>query len=129
MNQIFTTINAKFRKRAQRGTANAMMGIRTLECNFNPIARTYNPQFHFLVNGQEAANLLRSEWIKAWEPVYLNPEAQQLKRAWKTERDLVELIKYEAKIFSEPGKTKGAKIGADRKASYTRGQCTIVTAL
>jgi hypothetical protein len=109
MHLVFRTINAKLRKRNQRGTGNIVMGIRTLECNFNPTARTYNPHFHLLVNGEEAAKLLREEWMAAWQPTYLSPDAQDIKRVRSTERDLVELIKYGAKIFTEPGKTKGEK--------------------
>jgi hypothetical protein len=109
MHLIIRTLNAKYRKRVQRGTGNMVMGIRTLECNFNPTARTYNPHFHLLVNGEAAAELLRLEWMEAWKPTYLNPEAQFSKRIRKTERDLVEVIKYGAKIFTEPGKTKEEK--------------------
>ena len=102
MHRLFRLINAKLRKRAQRGTANMVMGVRTLECNFNPTARTYNPHFHLLVNGEEATKLFLTEWIEAWKPTYLSPDAQVYKKIRNTERDLVEVIKYGAKIFTEP---------------------------
>jgi hypothetical protein len=130
MNELFRLINAKLRKRAQRGTADMVMGIRTLECNFNPTARTYNPHFHLLVNGEAAAKLLRLEWIEAWKPTYLNPEAQHFKQVRKTERDLVEVIKYGAKIFTEPGKNKTEKkLRRGESVIYARALHNIYSAM
>lgn len=113
MNKIFRLMNAKLRKRGQRGTGEMVMGIRTLECNFNPTARTYNPHFHLLINGEAATKLIRMEWIEAWKPIYLSPDAQVFKQVPKTVKDLVEVIKYGAKIFTEPGKNKAEKKGAE----------------
>jgi plasmid rolling circle replication initiator protein Rep len=130
MAEIFRLINAKLRKRSQRGTGNIVMGIRTLECNFNPTAQTYNPHFHLLVNGEQAAELLREEWMAAWKPTWLNPEAQHNKRVRNTEKDLVEVIKYGAKIFTEPGKTKAEKKKRrNESVIYARALHNIYTAM
>jgi plasmid rolling circle replication initiator protein Rep len=34
------------------------MGIKSLECNFNPKTRTYNAHFHFIVPSKEIAEML-----------------------------------------------------------------------
>lgn len=51
----FNRIIAKYRKRNQRGNGIKLMGIRTLECNFNSKKRTYNPHFHIIVANKEMA--------------------------------------------------------------------------
>lgn len=44
----FKRITAKHRKRYQRGKGNKLIGVRSLECNFNPKRKTYNPHFHII---------------------------------------------------------------------------------
>lgn len=130
MNTIFRTLNAKYRKRVQRGTGYMVIGIRTLECNFNPTTCTYNPHFHLLVSGEAQAKLIRAEWIEAWKPTFLSPKAQFYIQVRKTEKDLVEVIKYGAKIFTEPGKTNAEK--KRRKGEsviYARALHNIYTAM
>ncbi len=45
----FKRIKNKYRKRAQRGKGFILMSIKSLECNFNPTTRKYNPHFHIIV--------------------------------------------------------------------------------
>lgn len=129
MHRIIRTMNAKYRKRAQRGTAEMVMGIRTLECNFNPTAFTYNPHSHLLVNGEAQTKLIRAEWIEAWKPTYLNPDAQFFKQVRKTQRDLVLVIKYGAKILRNPGKIKQKKSRKGESFIYARALHNIYTAM
>lgn len=103
----FTTIKDRLKKRHQRGTGIKPLGLRSLECNFNPIKRTYNPHYHILVPSYEIAYLLRYEWMKVWGKKYTNIEGQHIVKVDNVDSKLIELIKYGAKIISRP---KGSKI-------------------
>lgn len=96
------------KKRHQRGKGIKIIGIKSLECNFNPIAKTYNPHFHIIVPNKETAELLKKEWIKKNRPTkassyrykYVSPKAQDIKKINDLDHQLVEVIKYGAKIFT-----------------------------
>ena len=62
MLQGFRMITNKYKTRHQRGKSIKLMGIRSLECNFNPKRRTYNPHFHIIVPNIETAEILKKEW-------------------------------------------------------------------
>jgi hypothetical protein len=72
-----------------------------LECNFNPERRSYNPHFHVLVLNEDMANLLVNEWLRLWTPKFTNRKAQKIRKVDNTERDLIEVVKYGSKIFTE----------------------------
>src|SRR5690606_5318754 len=59
-------ITDKYEKRAKRGKGKRMMFVRSLECNFNPYKRTYNPHFHLIVPDIETAEILIIEWLVLW---------------------------------------------------------------
>jgi hypothetical protein len=109
MSASITKIKDRMRKRGM-----PLNGIRKVESNVNVEAQTYNPHYHFVVDGEVEANMLREEWLKshvdvsAYHPSYefiaqsgelfhttINPEAQQVKVA--DEGSLVELFKYVSK--------------------------------
>ncbi len=46
-------IIAKHRKRYQRGKGLKLVGVRSLECNFNPTRKTYNPHFHIITKDKK----------------------------------------------------------------------------
>lgn len=102
MNIAFNKIYTKLKKRYQRKTGIKFMGIRSLECNFNNEKRTYNPHFHIVVSGKEAAETLIEEWLRLWTPKWTSREAQDSRPADNTETLLIEIIKYGSKIFTEP---------------------------
>jgi len=77
------------------------MGIKSLECNFNPTRRTYNPHLHFLVPSKEIADILIMEWQKKWTDKFTSPFAQHKRPVKHIEKDLVETIKYGTKIFTD----------------------------
>ena len=41
----FRIIRERFKKQYQRGNGPKLLGIKSLEFNFNPAQRTYNPHF------------------------------------------------------------------------------------
>lgn len=73
-------ITAKYRKRYQRGRGKKLMGIRSLECNFNPRTKTYNPHFHIITKDKKTAEILLAEWLKLWTPKFANRKAQDLQK-------------------------------------------------
>jgi len=110
MKTNFNKILARNKKRHQRGKGIKILGIKSLECNFNPIAKTYNPHFHIIVPNKETAELLKKEWIKQNRPTkassyrykYVSPKGQDIKKIEDLDHQLIEVIKYGAKIFTTP---------------------------
>lgn len=98
----FGQILVKLKKRNQRGKGIKIMGVRALECNFNPKDRTYNPHMHIIVPDKATANLLMSEWLYKWGVWKASGRGQHKRRIENLEHDMVELIKYGSKIFTEP---------------------------
>ena len=52
------------RKKAGRKTKIKLVGIRSLESNFNPNIKEYNPHFHIIVANKEMAEILLNEWLR-----------------------------------------------------------------
>ncbi len=73
-----------------------------MECNFNPKARTYNPHFHLIVTRQWAAKAIIGEWLACWTPKVAIQGAQHSRPVKDRKKNLVEIIKYSTKIFTEP---------------------------
>lgn len=109
MMQGFKRINGKYRKRNQRGKGIALKGIKSLECNFNPVKETYNPHFHLIVESKKVAEVLVDEWLKLWKGNWTNRKAQFFRPVLSLEKDLIETIKYGSKIFTEPDLESKAK--------------------
>jgi plasmid rolling circle replication initiator protein Rep len=113
MFRAFALIYGRCKKRHQRGKGPKLIGIKSLECNFNPVSKTYNPHFHLIVPTEEIALLLKSEWLHQWKSkkqLFTYRNAQHIRKVNDIERDLVETIKYGSKIFTEPDvKRKGDK--------------------
>jgi len=101
VDKAFRRIRERCKKRHQRGKGLKIMGIKSLECNFNPKKKTYNPHFHLLVPNKEIAKLLKAEWLKTWTDDFAKPSAQHMRRVKNMEKDLIETIKYGSKIFTD----------------------------
>ena len=110
MIRAFKRIKNNQRKRHQRGTGIEIIGVKSLECNFNPKTKTYNPHFHFIVPNKETADLLTAEWLKIWTPKFTNKLAQFTRPVRDTNLDLIEIIKYGSKIFTEPDVKQKSKL-------------------
>ena len=103
MNRGFGIITTKYRKQAGK---TKLQGIRALECCFNPVRRTYNPHFHILVPNRATAEILIQEWLNLCTPKFALRGAQHMRPIRNLEKDLIETIKYGAKIFTEPDLNK-----------------------
>lgn len=98
----FRLIRERCKKRHQRGQGIQIMGIKSLECNFNPEKRTYNPHYHVIVPDKATAELLVEEWLIQWTRKFAGEKGQHIRKVYDTEHDLIETIKYSSKIFTEP---------------------------
>jgi len=107
--RALSKILASQRQKAKRGKGNVFIGIRSIECNFNPIKQTYNPHIHLLLPDKETAENLKSEWLKIWTSKHTVDYAQYLRPVTDTEEDLIEVIKYGSKIFVDPTMSKSKK--------------------
>lgn len=122
----FQRINAKHRKRYQRGRGRPLIGIRSLESNFNPVKKTYNPHFHIITKDKETAEILKDEWLKLWTPKFAIKRCQDLQKVYDLESGLIEIIKYGSKIFTEPDLKKRAK-QTDTAQIYLKALDVILT--
>ncbi len=100
--RAFKEIERKLRKQFDRGNGIKLIGIKSLECNYNPKTRTYNPHLHLIVQTKKMAEVLVCEWLKKWTRVYTSPKAQLIIPINDREQTLIEIIKYGTKIFTEP---------------------------
>lgn len=136
MFRAFELIKDRCNKRHQRGKGINLIGVKSLECNFNPIKKTYNPHFHLIVPSKEVAELLKTEWIKQWRPKnrneyrykFTNPAAQHIESVYNLETALIETIKYGSKIFTEPDLNKKSLLKTPPKI-YARALDNILVAM
>ncbi len=102
MVRAFRIIRQRCKKRNQRGNGIPLIGIKSLECNFNPIKSTYNPHYHLIVPDKATADLITAEWLQIWTTKFTYKGAQKTRKVEDTEHDLIETIKYGSKVFTEP---------------------------
>jgi hypothetical protein len=121
----FSKIKDRCNKRHQRGSGMKLIGIKSLECNYNATKGWYNPHFHLIVPTRVMGLYIKQEWKKEWNKnaFMVGEKGQDLRPVGNTEQDLVEVIKYGAKILTDPdpsnkrkrkkGDLKGFKIYAN----------------
>jgi hypothetical protein len=133
--KAFRIILERHRKHNQRKKGGRLMGVRTLECNFNPIKRTYNVHLHLIVKNKEMAEIFISSWMELWSrknktsPIrFVNRGAQVYREIGNLEKDLVEVIKYGTKIFT-PTNPMLRKVKGTPHRIYARALYNIQKAL
>ncbi|QCX00115.1 hypothetical protein FGM00_08360 [Aggregatimonas sangjinii] len=107
----FQRIKDRCNKRHIRGKGMKIIGIKSLECNFNATKRTYNPHYHLIVPTRAIGLYIKQEWKKELNKNEFNvgEKGQHIRAVKETKRDLVEVIKYGAKILSDPDPTHKRK--------------------
>lgn len=100
----FNILIERNKKRHQRGKGIKLIGIKSLECNFNPIPRTYNPHFHLIVANRAMAELIVKEWLELLSKKFALSVAQKIIKVNNLDKMLIEIIKYGSKIFTRPDK-------------------------
>jgi len=91
MTKKFQVINKSFANRN-----NKLVGIRKLECTYNPIRGDFHPHFHLIIQGKANAELLLQEWLKRFPKASI--QAQDVRKADNS--SVYELFKYFTKIIS-----------------------------
>jgi len=125
----FQTITEKHRKRSLRGTGPKLIGVKSLECCFNPVKRTYNPHLHILIAGKDNAEILVNDWLQAWNKLsYTSKHAQKIKPVRNLNNSLIEIIKYGTKIFTEPDLESKSNQRHNREV-YAKALYNIVTCM
>jgi plasmid rolling circle replication initiator protein Rep len=96
----FNAIKDTMKKRDQRGLGSKLIGVRKLECTYNPNRNDYHPHFHIVTRDKVMAETLLDEWLKR------NPSCSRLAQDLRpaTEGDLIELFKYFTKLVSKSRK-------------------------
>jgi len=109
MIKAFKIIRERCNKRHSRNKGPKLIGVRSLECNFNPIKKTYNPHYNILCATKEIAETIKKEWVELWnrDKIMALPYLQKIRKVKQTEKDIIETIKYGAKIFTDPTMKKG----------------------
>ena len=105
----FTAIKDKFRKWHSRGKSIKLVGVKSLECNFNPVRHWYNPHFHLIVPDKATANILVQEWKKYWGYKIAGSKGQDIRKVTNPEKCMIEVIKYGVKTFTDPDMNKDKK--------------------
>ncbi len=93
MKRAFKNILTTCKKRNQRGKGPKLVGIKSLECNFIPTSRIYNPHYHVIVPNWEVAILLKREWMKLWTEKFTIGWAQDISAIKNREEGLIEVVK------------------------------------
>lgn len=128
MLKTFQKIIGKHRKRHQRGNGLKLIGVKSLECNFNPLKGTYNPHFHIITKEKWMAEVILNEWLSRSKKGYTLRWSQNLQPVSNLETGLIEIIKYGSKIFTEPDLKKKAK-QTDTAHIYLKAIDIILTAM
>lgn len=109
MYKSFVKIKDVIKKRHSKGQCDKFVGIRKLECTYNPHTDTYHPHFHLIVDGKENAEFLLNSWLKH-HPTSLR-RAQDCRPA--DDNSSLELFKYFAKVISKGDSKNSRAIYAD----------------
>ncbi len=131
MRQMILVLNriiAKYKKRDARGKGNRLIGIRSLESEFNPITKEYNPHFHIIVANGEMGKILIQEWVKRAKPKKVNRAGQKIDRIFNNITALIEVVKYGSKIFTDPERKKKKK-GTGNEKIYAGALYNIFNAM
>ena len=110
----FNKIKDKYRKWHSKGKSIKFVGLKSFECNYNPVAKTYNPHFHLIVPDEPTAKLIVQEWLKYWGYKTANRLGQDIRKVTNPEKCLIEIIKYGVKTFTDPDVIKD-KTSAKKK--------------
>lgn len=127
MKKSLQKIIRTYNKRHLRGKGPKLAGVYSIESNFNPSARTYNPHFHIITKDRTTGEILKSEWIKRSKNKRVLPKPQKLEEVYNKPKALIELIKYGTKIFTEQDVDKRIR-EKSKRSIYIKALYSIVEA-
>ena len=93
-------IKDTFRKRHQRGKGEKFVGLRKLECTYNPRRNDYHPHYHLIVRGKDTAKEIVDLWLEKMGGT--KRKCQDFKPA--DDNSCMELFKYFTKVISKTRK-------------------------
>ena len=113
MQDTLGQIHAKLKKQYQRNKREKVMGLRKLECTYNPTRNDYHPHYHLIIKGKRNAEDFLNEWLSRVPKT--SYKAQDLRPA--DNKSSKELFKYFTKVVTtvkdKKGEVKDRKIYAD----------------
>lgn len=83
-------------KKSYQNKNKSIIGIRKLECTYNPKTGLYHPHFHIIASGGGVVHQLVTDWLKHYPEA--NEYAQDIKPA--DDNSVMELFKYFSKIIT-----------------------------
>ncbi len=107
MHAVFVRIKEVMKK---RGTP--LVGMRKLECTYNPERGDFHPHYHCIIEGKAHAETLLAEWLKRTPTA--ERQAQDIRQA--NDEAVRELFKYFTKLVS----TQKGKRDSEGKITQTR---------
>jgi len=99
----------KLEMRRYRSGSEKFRCLICIECCFNPEKNWYNPHFHIVTSNYPEGRELREEWLKAFPTKLAHPVAQYIDPGRDKLKNLVEVIKYGAKILTDAETTNKGK--------------------
>lgn len=115
---VFAKIKDRLKKRFRHGQSPKFVGLRKLECTYNPDRNDYHPHFHFIVKEGKTAGQLKKLWVQEWNKGFLaavwgeaSDAAQDMRKA--NDKSTLELFKYFTKVIQKPNKDGKRLIYAD----------------
>ena len=91
----------------KKGIRDGVIGIRKVECTYNPIRDDYHPHLHLLLSDREFAEKVLLAWHE-WNRLqqrWINPVAQKLKDV-SSNGSYLEIFKYFTKLIAKDGKKR-----------------------
>lgn len=97
MQFIFNQIRKTFNQRYKRGTSEKFVGLRKLECTYDPKTNTYHPHYHLILESPTIAKEFLEMWLNKHPKA--NRKAQDIKVA--DDNSVIEIFKYFTKVVSK----------------------------
>jgi hypothetical protein len=91
----------KLKMRRYRAGKESFKCLICMECCFNPEKNWYNPHFHIVTSNYIDGRELREEWMKAFTTKLVYAGAQDIRPVKDKLKNLIEVIKYGAKILTD----------------------------
>jgi plasmid rolling circle replication initiator protein Rep len=89
----------------QRYDIQKPIGLRKLECTYNPKRNDYHPHFHLIVDSYFTAVQIQEQWLKKFPDA--NIQAQDIRPA--DDKSCIELFKYFTKVMTKHETSTGEK--------------------
>lgn len=95
----------KKRSQRKRDRWPKILGLRKLECTYNPERNDYHPHFHIIVDSKYAAHEIKDQWLKKFP--LAKEIAQDIRPA--DANSCIELFKYFTKVMTKTTSDDGVK--------------------